>query len=240
MKQTKKDNAFINVSFRVASKILPDLLNSFYKENENINLKIYQVNQFTKATPEFDIVVDAVSSAESLGKNSVLLMEEKILLALPKNHFLATKENLALKDLNILPCSLLNSHSSLGKIIITELSERMFFPNIVFESDNPFMVRDFLGLGLSYSFVPEKTWQLNKSYPNIVLRELTDFECSRKIYLQYNSDNFISSSTKKLASHISRYFKKLIVIPHNKKPNKLVCLVFLVAGTRFELATYRV
>jgi Transcriptional regulator len=205
----KEKSGVVRVSFRVASKLLPDILRSFYAKNPDFNLKIYQVNQVAKSLPEYDIIIDSHSSAIPASHTELLLMQESILLALPLSHPLAKQDRIVLSDLAGQPCSLLNEFSSLGKLVRTELAFHQFYPNIIFESDNPYMIRDFLGLDHSYSFVPEKTWQIKQDFPNLVLREISDFSCSRNISLSYGHNEYISQGTKEFVRHIKDYFKSL-------------------------------
>lgn len=201
--------ATVNISFRVASKILPEILETFYKKHKDISLKVYQVNQISKSLPEFDIVIDSVSEKEiPEKKGNILLLKEDILLAVPKTSSLSEKEKINLKDLKGYPCSLLNEFSSLGKIIRKELKEKDFEPEIIFESDNPFMIRDFLKLDLSYSFVPGKTWLIEEEYENLVLKKLGDFNCTRYIFLSHGQNEYISKSAHELEKHLREYFKK--------------------------------
>lgn len=209
LEANEKTSSFINVSFRVASKILPDILELFYKKNPNITLKVYQVNQVTKSLPEFDVVIDSDLAISAPHKDDVLLLEEPVLLALPKDHPLLKKEKIVLSDLKGQPCCLLNEFSSLGKMIRSELTQKKFTPDIIFESDNPFMIRDFLKLNLSYSFVPSKTWSITKDFPDIKLRELDDFNCSRNIFLSYGKNKYISLATKEFVRHVKEYFKSI-------------------------------
>jgi hypothetical protein len=71
------------------------------------------------------------------------------------------------------------------------------------------MIRDFLKLDLSYSFVPEKTWSLKKDFPNLVLREVEDFSCNRYLYLSYGQNEYISQAAKEFSSHVKAYFKHI-------------------------------
>ena len=198
----------INVAVRVASKLLPDILKSFYAEYPAYNLVIYQNNQFTKNPQDFDVMIDSKPVQYPLEHNSNLLIEERIMLALPAFHPLAFKSEILLSDLEGEPCSLLNEYSSLGKMVHTALSSQNFTPKIIFESDNPHMIRDFLKLDLSYSFVPEKTWSISKDFPNLILKEVKDFTCYRNIYLSYGQNGYPCQASKAFVSHVKAYFRE--------------------------------
>lgn len=206
-----RESSVVNISFRVASKILPEILDTFYKAHQDISLKVFQINHPSKSLPEFDIIIDSVSEKE-LKDNSgkIILLKEDILMAIPKNNPLALKEEIFLNDLKDYSCTILNEFSSLGKIIRQELKEKGFEPEIIFESDNPFMIRDFLKLNLSYSFVPEKTWLIEKDFSNMVLKKIKDFNCSRNIYLSHGDREYISNSAREFEKHIREYFLKYI------------------------------
>ncbi len=202
--------AAVNVSVRVASKLLPGILSSFYQKFPNANLRIYQMNQETKHSPEYDVIIDSKDMKASVSTHrEQLLLEEKIMLALPYNHPLASKDHIFLTDLIGEPCCLLNEFSSLGKTLRRRFAESYFTPNIIIESDNPHMIRDFLGLNLSYSFVPELTWQMKIDFPQLILRDIEDWVCCRYLYLSYGQTAYISQSAKDFSRHVQEYFLML-------------------------------
>lgn len=208
----KQKNASVNVSVRVASKLLPDILRTFYSKNPNTNLKIFQINHPLKDQPSYDIIIDSTDkNTYDSSKQQQLILDERIMLAIPKSYPLAKKDVIRLNDLHGLPCCLLNEFSSLGKMVRAKLTEKMFTPNVIFESDSPHMIREFLEMNLSYSFVPEKTWELKKAYPNLILREISDFDCHRYIYLTYNQKEYLSQSATRFASHVIEYFAQLSI-----------------------------
>lgn len=197
------------ISIRVASKLLPDILRTFYTKYPDYNLKVYQLGNNPSSLPPFDVIIDSTPRSSSLSFNSVKLLEEKILLALPPSHPLAYKEHILLSDLTGYPCSLLNESYSLGKLLHTKMDELRFTPNIIFESDNPHMIRDFLALQLTYSFVPEKTWNIKNDFPQLLLREVDDFTCSREIYLSYLKKEYAVLAARAFTAHVKEYFQKL-------------------------------
>lgn len=198
----------VNVSVRVASRILPTILSSFYKKYPDANLKVCQLNQDVKTTPVYDIIIDSQLTNDFYDQDISLLMEERILLALPCSHPLTAKQNILLSDLAKHPCCLMNEFSSLGKSVRTVLSTEHFIPNIIFESDNPHMIRDFLRLNISYSFVPEKTWLIKEDFPNLVLREVKDFSCNRYIFIKYAQNIYVSQIAKEFMKHVKDYFNQ--------------------------------
>ncbi len=197
------------ISIRVASKLLPDILRTFYLRYPDYNLKIYQLGQNPSSLQPFDVVLDSSPCSSSPAMECVKLLEEKVLLSLPPSHPLAEKEQLQLSDLRGYPCSLLNDSCSLGRLLHSKLEAARFQPNIIFESDNPHMIRDFLGLNLTYSFVPEKTWNIKKDFPQLILREVKDFSCSREIFLSFLQKEYAVLAAREFTAHVKDYFKSL-------------------------------
>ncbi len=203
-------SATIHILVRVASKLLPDILNTYYQKHPDAKLKIFQTNQLIKGQPEYDLIMDSKPMIAPLVSNKeMLLLEERILVALPKSHPLTEQKKIALSDLKGFACSILSETSSLGRMVRSELSAQHFTPNIIFESDNPHTIRDFLKLNLSYSFVPEKTWLLKNDFPQLVLREVEDFCLYRYIYITYGQQEYITNATKDFVNHVKAYFKDL-------------------------------
>ncbi len=234
LEYNKNKSAAVRISFRVASRLLPDILKTYYQLHPDAALILYQVNQIAKTQPDYDLELDAVydcndkklsrdnliigktlngqktgSSVTDTLKNKKKLLEERILLAVPSNCDLAEKDKLYLEDLKSYSCCLLNEYSSLGKMLRIRFREHSFSPSIIFESDNPHVIRDFLRLDLSYSFVPELTWQCRQHHPNLVLREVEDFSFTRSIYLDSPEHGTNSPASRQFADFIADYFRKL-------------------------------
>lgn len=206
----------VKILVRAGSILLPEILNEFYHIYPNSQIRLYQITEDYRSS-DFDLILDSMSNQEYEKREAVLdkkrhtlLIQERLLLALPEYHPLQEKDNILVSDLSDYPCALLNRYTSLGKLLHQSIRLSEFHPNVMFESDNPNMIRDFLSLNLAYSFIPEFSWQIEKIAPNLCIREILDFQASRYLYLSFGENRYISKTASDLAEIIKKQFQKTV------------------------------
>jgi hypothetical protein len=57
--------------------------------------------------------------------------------------------------------------------------------------------------------VPEKTWDIKKDFPQLILREVKDFQCSREIFLSFLRKDYAVLAAREFTAHIKDYFHNL-------------------------------
>ncbi len=130
--------------------------------------------------PEFEPDIVVTDQCPKGYGEVALLAEEEILLAMPKDHILAQKPSLTVKELqNERFISMPNGRSL---YLLTEEICRAegFSPNISIQTDDPHYVRKYVALGLGIAFVPAFSWE--GLYPDhVILRRVG--EKRRKTYI---------------------------------------------------------
>lgn len=188
-----------------ASLLLTNLLKEIKKNDESINFKIFQNNSID-ALENGDLLISS-SPEKPNNSSSQILLEESLVIAIPKNHILASKENIELHHLYNEPFISLNHNSNLFKIISHYCSKQNFEPKISTFVDTPGIMRDLLNLNLGIAFIPEVSWK-DFSSESIVIRKLSDFNMNRYITLSWNENKYLTPSVLICKDTIISYFTK--------------------------------
>ena len=177
----------INFCCRSNRGIAIEAMEEFAKVFPNVKFKAFFGRTHTEDT---DILISCAPPPEF--NESVLLVEEDLLIAMPKDHPLANKENLEISDLK-------NERFVIGLSTQTneECKKAGFVPNISFESNDPAYVRKCIEMGLGIAFIPSVSWR-NLFSENVVLRNVG---VKRKTYACIPSNKY----TKKAVSLFLEY-----------------------------------
>ena len=197
-----------NVSIHVttASKLLPELLLYLKKRNPETQYHIHQW-QAEKEGNEDDIQIlsSDLENTDTRPNEENVLMVEKILLALPKNHALLQREKIALGDLVQEEFIGLNEYWKLGRQIKEEMERVSFVPKATMIVDNPNMMRELLKARLGIAFVPSVSWNAFAG-DEIVLRPVAGIELSRYIYMHTKTRKYLTRAQKECMQGIKEFF----------------------------------
>lgn len=195
----------VTIFIQAASLILTNLLKEIKKADDSINFKIFQ-NTSIDALENGDLLISS-SYEKPNSSSSQILLEESLVVAIPKTHILASKQDLQLHDLYNESFISLNNNSNLFKIISHYCSRQNFDPKISTFVDTPSIMRDLLNLNLGIAFIPEISWK-DFSSETIVTRKLSDFNMKRYITLSWNENKYLTPSVLLCKDIIISYFTK--------------------------------
>ena len=190
---TKKEERTISVSISSASSILPIVISKF---NQTSNYSDFSTdfNFFSTTTPVNN-------------DNTVTLLKEDLLLAIPQNYPQATQNSVRLADFAKYGFISLQSGKDLRTITDTYCYEAGFIPSIFLESDSPFTIREFIKAGLGVAFVPEITWcQVREK--GIRLMPIRSPKCTRYIHLSWHSDGYLSKQAIRFRDFLINHFEE--------------------------------
>lgn len=217
-----KSHPNVSIHFSTASKLLPELLIYLKKRNPKIQ---YHIHQWQTEGEKYEDDIRILSGA--LGETSYpemmiqakmreeykenkagereILLTEKILLALPRNHVLAKRERITLRDLVQEEFINLNQHWELGREIREAMEHFFFVPKITMIVDNPNMMRELLKAQLGIAFVPSISWDAFAG-EEIVLRPVEEVDLNRYIYLYTKPGKYLSKEQKECICGIKEFF----------------------------------
>lgn len=150
----------------------------------------YSVSQYDISQSDFHIF--ATPSAYT-HIESVLLIEEELLLAMSPKHPLAGREEIRLVDTKDYPYQTLTPNENLRANLAAFCGEVGFQPEIGFTTEDSFTFFDMLVSNDYLALVPEITagTALND---RLILKRIAEPHCSRKVFLGWTQNQFISHS----------------------------------------------
>lgn len=195
----------VSIQFSTASKQLPELLLYLKKRNPQTQ---YQINQWEKGkkNQETDIQLLSCSQNESLLVTDVVLLKEKIMLAIPAGHRLSSKEQIVLSDLLQEEFIFLNDDWELGRIIKQEMNRSYFTAKETMIVDNPNMMRELLKAHLGLAFVPALSWD-DFAGDEIVLLPVEGISANRTIFLRTKPKKYLTKEQKECIKGIKEFFQ---------------------------------
>lgn len=197
----------VKLDIQCASLYLPQILSYLREELPGISFGVSQRNHDIQLNVDADIRLYSLSGLVE-ESNNALLLEENILLALPKEHPLVNKETICLEDLKEAEFVGLNDSWSLQKIVEEQCSARGIQLSTSIQVDNPDILRRLLCQNLGLSFVPEKTWGVDFANGMLELRTITDFSIKRYVYISWKA-GYLPQNIKKCITLIKTFFQKL-------------------------------
>ena len=202
----KLDDA-LTISMHAASKLLPEILSVFKKKHPNIKFAIVQHDNKSGEEMNCDLLINSTKQKVSVD-NVITLLEEEILLAVPKDHPLASRKRIRLEEVSNEAFISLQKGKDLSDITSSLGQDAGFEPNIILESDDPSTIRGLISVGLGIAFLPSITWH-GVADSNIKLLSISNINCKRYINASCRQGRYCSDSTKLFLDFIVDFFKNL-------------------------------
>lgn len=192
----------------LGTNVVPDLIRSFRKENENIHFSLKQNHTHLQLLELKSGDLDLCLLAEMDADKPIEwreLWREQLLAIVPINHPLAEKASITLTELADESFVLLKKGYAL-RIQLDELfSEKEIKPRITFEGDEVATVAGFVAAGLGVSILPEGD-EINQK--RIIKIPITDVNAERIIGMAWSEGRYLSPAAQKFQQFIFDYFKK--------------------------------
>lgn len=163
----------IQLNILAASELITQSIISFRKLYPEVNFRLLQDANET----EFDICISCTAS-DKISKSSIMLLKEKILLAVPNISEYACMKSISLKQIEQEGFISFSGAKPFRIICDDYCKQEGFKPRIIFESDNQESILHLIDSNIGIAFWPEYTWgKLNAK--NLVLIPIREPECSR-------------------------------------------------------------
>ncbi|BCN32667.1 LysR family transcriptional regulator [Anaeromicropila herbilytica] len=190
-----------------ASSLIPDLLASFHKQYPHINFDLIQHHSSSVSPVTFDFCI--YSSALKLeNNNNIPLITEEIFLAVPSEHALAKRNSIRLNEVAHDEFISLKRGKDLREITDAFCKYAGFTPNIIFESDDPAMVRGLIRAGQGIAFMPSISWGGTTS-SSIKLLHIEEPICERTISLSFSGERYLPLAARLFRQFTIDYFNNL-------------------------------
>lgn len=197
----------VKLDIQCASLYLPQMIAYLKEELPQVLFGVSQKNHGVPSDADADILLYA--STELVEKSChELLLEENILLAVPRKHPLIHKERIYLADLKDEEFLCLNDSWSLQKMVEEQCKTRGIQLTASIQLDNPDILRRLLSQNLGMAFIPEKTWGVDFAEGKLELRTVTDFPIKRYVYIAWKT-GYLPQNTQKSIALMKAFFQKL-------------------------------
>ena len=201
------DRQSISLMLDTSAALVMRLLGDFQKSHPEINVDVIQNSEGSiKGESTASDLFLYSNMTPITNNNTVTLFEENVLLAIAADSPLAAKPEVNLTDFANTAFITLPVGRDLR--VITEFYCHMagFSPKIAIESDNPYMIREFVSSGMGVSFIPEITWNEVLS-DGVKALPVSSVSSKQYICLSWNDSIYLSESALRFKNYIVRYFK---------------------------------
>ncbi|WP_261301603.1 LysR family transcriptional regulator [Paenibacillus andongensis] len=192
---------------QVGSYLFPDMITCFRQQHPEVQFKILQHDQdISAAYPAFDLCISS-SPFQIPGTESIPLLTEEIMLAVPSDHRLADRESIRLSELSEDGFISLKPGKQLRETTDSLCHAAGFTPRMIYECDEPSMVRSLVRSGLGVSFFPSVTWGGSQG-SSVVLISIEEPVCTRTIEISWYTNRYMTNAAKKFREFVQNYYKQ--------------------------------
>jgi len=202
-----KQNQDIIIYVQAAMFMLPKIISGFNQKYPNIKFHISQ-KQFNQGNSKYDFMIYIPAPDEINNENSITLLEEDLILAVPKNHYLSKNTEICLNDVSNENFVCLPPYTKLRKTTDYYCKISGFTPNIILECYDSPSILELVKGGMGISFVPKYSWG-NIEHQELSLVDIHSPKCTRCINLSWNESEYISESSKLFKDYIIEFFNNL-------------------------------
>ena len=188
----------------IAPFLLPKILNQFTSDFPEAILDVHELvteESIRKCLEsEIDIILLALPFDES-GLRFEYLFEEELHVVIAKNHPLAKKKKLTVKEIQTEQFVLLNEAHCLSDNVLSFCNQRSFLPTVNCRGSQLQTIQELVSIGKGISLIPEMAKAVDTSSTR-VYRSLAGKRPTRKIVMAWNKNRFQSQLAKNLANTI--------------------------------------
>lgn len=200
LKEVEKEaSETIQLNILSASVLITKSIISFKKLYPRVKFRLLQdINE-----TEFDICISCTGS-DKIPKNGILLLKERILLAVPIDSKYATMESISLKEVEKEEFISFSGAKPFRNICDNYCKQKGFKPKIIFESDNQETIKNLIDSNLGIAFWPEYAWG-KLTAKNAVSIPIHEPECSRIIYAVQNRNSIKNNYITAFLNHLTKF-----------------------------------
>ncbi|MEV5027029.1 LysR family transcriptional regulator [Paenibacillus sp. LPE1-1-1.1] len=193
------------IFIQVGSYLLPDMITLFRQLYPEAQFKLLQ-HESHPINPVFDLSISS-SPFRIPGTESIPVLTEEIMLAVPSDHRLANRESIHLSELSEDSFISLKPGKQLRETTDSLCRAAGFTPRIIYECDEPSMVRSLVRSGLGVSFIPAVTWGGSQG-SSVVLISIEEPVSTRTIEISWYTNRYMTNVAHKFRAFIQDYFKQ--------------------------------
>lgn len=184
---------------------MADLVSSFKSKYPGIHFTISH-NQYQQSSVWFDVRITSSKSNDNTLISSSLITD-RLVLAVSKQHPLATKKQVSLKELSSENFAILSIEHSTHSIIANACNNAGFTPNVTISCDDPFCLATYITSNLAVGLVSAMAFsRLNND--NLVLIPLEESDIIRETRIECLKSSMSSPTVKLFYNYCLEEIKK--------------------------------
>jgi len=197
----------VTLYVQVASHLIPELICAFRELHPEVQFKLVQHDPVNGAPLPFDLCLTSAPCAIPDTASEQLLTED-IVLAVPAGHPLAQRPAIRMSDIRGEGLISLKPGRKLRETTDVLCRQAGFAPHILYECDEPSMVRGLVRAGLGVSFLPAVTWSGSQG-PSVALIPIEDARSVRTIDLIWYPGRYMTKAAAAFRDFVRGYFRQL-------------------------------
>ena len=200
-------DASVSVGFYAISNLLPDIMRGFRERYPQIPLRIMQNFEENRTSSSLDLIINSSAAGEE-PEDAIVLLEEDILLAVPKQadgSVFSGEGAVDLSELAELDIASLVRNKPVRDITEKYLKQAGVKFRIGFETDSPVTLRRLMSEGAATAFLPEKTWKLSDMSKVDCLR--LSPPCRRSIYVRWSRPYYKNAAAVLFFDFLRDFFR---------------------------------
>ena len=204
-------NNTVNILVNSASSQMRRLLVDFQIANKNINLKVTQLDktEYLDKKKYFDLIIRSDTEFVQ-DQNQKCLVEEHLMLSVPKSHKLSKKNSVDLSEIANENLISLSENKDLRIINDYYCKISGFKPKFCFENNSPYVIKEYIKTGLGFAIIPSITWKEITSNKKISLVKIHNPNCKRFVILEWKKTGYMTKSATILKDYIIKNFQKYL------------------------------
>ncbi len=195
----------IHINVDAASTLITSAIIAYKKENHSVNFQLFQGGE----NHNCDICISTKLSgqSDSHGDNAYIFTE-RIFMAVPSASPYADREDVPLSEFANGEFVALAGSKQFRQICDKLCLNSGFIPNVIFESDSPAAVRNFIAASMGVAFWPEHSWGALDT-DGIRLLPISEPVCRRDIMVSITARPPADPEVLKFFNFLVGYFEVL-------------------------------
>lgn len=198
-RMAKLDKETIRINVLAASTLVTEAIME-YKKRSEANFSVFQSSGDVS---DIEITTKVIYQVPKERQQTEFAISEKIYLAVPVGKVKGNSVSLSDMDNEGFICLL--GSKQFRAICDKFCHQAGFKPNVIFESDNPTAVKNFIAASMGVGFWPEFTWGRAES-EQVKLVKITDIPCSRSIVISCNRNKTNNENVKAFFEFLKAFF----------------------------------
>jgi DNA-binding transcriptional LysR family regulator len=193
----------VNINLLAASTIVTDIIIEYKRKNPEVTFRVSQQLGHGGS----DITVYTEPGNVGAPSKNTFVMYENIYLGVPAGSDFASRESLRLDEVREEGFISLAGSKSLRAMCDNFCSTAGFTPRVIFESDNPYTVKNMIASGMGVGFWPSFSWGRIES-GDVRLIPVSYPECSRSVIVE-KTDNRSSETVDRFFEYLKKRLTEL-------------------------------